>query len=132
MLTAAISPQGCTARDLVDVPVVSLPVVRLGRDTVLCAEQPASQLSVGPQPAVTTYRWQDGSTAATFAALPSCRCRVKLRNAAGCTTRDSLLVRGQPCPVTIPNIITPNGQYYYWLINPAAGSKYQDWVKVLC
>ncbi|OGX90635.1 gliding motility-associated C-terminal domain-containing protein [Hymenobacter coccineus] len=174
----ATSPQGCTARDSVDVQVAPLPVVRLGRDTVFCAEQPAIQLSAGPQPAGTTYRWQDGSTAATFAALRPGRYRVEVRNAAGCTTRDSLLVRDQPCPVTIPNIITPNGdplnqafvlkgltaadwnlalfdrwghrvhyqekydnswsapnqpdgQYYYLLVNPATGSKYQGWLQVL-
>ncbi|MGI4886763.1 MAG: gliding motility-associated C-terminal domain-containing protein [Janthinobacterium lividum] len=103
------SPLGCSAHDSVDVQVAPLPVVRLGRDTVLCAEQPAVQLSAGPQPAGTTYRWQDGSTAATFAALRPGRYRVEVRTAAGCTARDSVLVRDQPCPVTIPNIITPNG-----------------------
>lgn len=106
------SPQGCVVQDSVDVELLPAPVVRLGRDTVLCAGQPAMQLQAGPQPAGTTYRWQDGSTGASFAATLPGRYRVAVRNAAGCVSADSLLVRDEACPFTVPNIITPNGDSY--------------------
>lgn len=55
------SPQGCTARDSVEVQLLPAPVVQLGPDTVLCPGQPAVLLRTGPQPAGSTYRWQDGN-----------------------------------------------------------------------
>lgn len=72
------------------VTVASLPQVRLGRDTTLCGSQ--LQLSAGAQPAGTTYRWQDGSTSATYLAKASGRYRVAVTSAAGCTRTDSVQV----------------------------------------
>jgi hypothetical protein len=103
------SPQGCTARDSVEVDLLPAPVVQLGRDNVLCAGQPLLMLSAGPQPVGTTYHWQDGSTEPTFAAREPGRYEVEVRNAAGCTSRAALVVPDEFCPYTIPNIITPDG-----------------------
>ena len=72
------------------VTVAPLPRVRLGRDTTLCGSQ--LLLSAGAQPAGTTYRWQDGSTSATYLAKASGRYRVAVTSAAGCTGTDSLRV----------------------------------------
>ncbi len=72
------------------VTVAPLPQVRLGRDTTLCGSQ--LQLSAGAQPAGTTYRWQDGSTSATYLAKASGRYRVAVTSAAGCTRTDSVRV----------------------------------------
>ena len=70
------------------VTVAPLPRVRLGRDTTLCGSQ--LLLSAGAQPAGSTYRWQDGSTSATYLARASGRYRVAVTSAAGCTSADSL------------------------------------------
>ena len=71
------------------------------------------------QPAGSTYRWADGTTAPTYAASRPGLYWLEVRNAAGCVARDTLLVRvgssATGCPVVvvpdvvIPNIITPDG-----------------------
>ena len=79
------------------VTVAPLPKVHLGRDTTLCGTQLA--LSVGAQPAGSTFRWQDGSTSATYLARTSGRYRVAVTSAAGCTTTDSIKVTFNALPV---------------------------------
>ena len=83
----------------------------LAPDTAACA--PLSlQLRVGTQPAGSTYRWQDGSTAATLVATAPGMYWVDVRAAAGCVARASVQVRELPCTVSatsLPTIITPNG-----------------------
>lgn len=78
------------------------------RDTLIC-EGAEGLLRASPQPAGTVYRWQDGSTGPTFQVERAGRYTLEVRNAAGCLARDSVLVSTQPCPLSIPNIITPNG-----------------------
>ena len=93
------------------IQVVAPPTLRLmPRDTVLC-EGTALTLQANPQPAGTTYRWQDGSTAATLLVEQAGRYVLEVRNAAGCSVRDSVLITTRPCPLTLPNIITPNGDH---------------------
>ncbi|WP_210515929.1 gliding motility-associated C-terminal domain-containing protein [Hymenobacter terricola] len=106
--------QGVTlATATATVRISASPQVRLalGADTAGCA--PLSlRLSVGAQPAGSVYSWQDGSTAATLTATAPGLYWVDVQNPAGCTARASVQVREQPCAaptVTIPNIITPNG-----------------------
>jgi len=72
------------------VTVVPLPQVRLGRDTTVCGTQ--LLLSAGAQPAGSIYRWQDGSTSATYLARVSGRYRVTVTSTAGCTSADSVRV----------------------------------------
>jgi gliding motility-associated-like protein len=103
----------------VEVRTVAPPVVRLGRDTVLCAGAPPFTLRATSQPAGSTYRWADGTAAATLVVRQPGLYWLEVRGPAGCVTRDTLLVRpGSPatgCPevvvptVRIPNVITPNG-----------------------
>ena len=78
------------------VTVAPLPRVRLGRDTTLCGSQ--LLLSAGAQPTGSTYRWQDGSTSATFLAGASGRYRVSVTSAAGCTSTDSVRVTLNAAP----------------------------------
>jgi gliding motility-associated-like protein len=104
------SPQGCIAYDLVDVQVQPRPTVRLPADTILCQQNLPLLLQANAQPAGSTYRWQDGSTAATFSATASGIYRLEVRNAQGCAARDSVTVTVDACvPLLIPNVITPNG-----------------------
>ena len=107
------SPQGCTRRDLIDVLAAIPPVVRLGRDTALCAG--AAPLLL--QPVGSIYRWADGTTAPTHAARRPGLYWLEVRNAAGCVARDTLLMRGGSSvigclvvvDIVIPNIITLDG-----------------------
>lgn len=90
--TLAVSYPGLTTPVTITqaVTVVPLPQVRLGRDTTLCGTQ--LLLSAGAQPAGSTYRWQDGTTSATYLARASGRYRVAVTSAAGCTSTDSVRV----------------------------------------
>ena len=113
------SPQGCARRDSVDVLAAIPPVVRLGRDTSLCAGAAPLLLQPKLQPAGSTYRWADGTTAPTQAASRPGLYWLEVRNAASGVARDTLLVRvgssAISClvvvvfDVVIPNIITPDG-----------------------
>ncbi|RAK69651.1 hypothetical protein DLM85_01975 [Hymenobacter edaphi] len=82
--------------------------VQLGPDTSLCATSEVLLLP-GAQPAGTTYRWQDGSTAAALRVTAPGTYWLELRTPAGCTARDTVVVGGEPCRTLVPNVITPNG-----------------------
>jgi gliding motility-associated-like protein len=95
------------------VRILAAPQVRLALapDTAGCA--PLSlRLSVGAQPAGSVYSWQDGSSNASLVATAPGVYWVDVQGPAGCTVRATVQVRELPCApptVTIPNIITPNG-----------------------
>ncbi len=78
------------------------------RDTLAC-DEPGVLLQASAQPAGTAFRWQDGSTGPTLRAQRPGRYTLEVRNAAGCMARDSVFISTRTCPVTIPTIITPNG-----------------------
>ncbi|GAA4388166.1 hypothetical protein GCM10023186_34510 [Hymenobacter koreensis] len=82
--------------------------ISLGPDTSLCVRSDV-RLTAGAQPPGTTYRWQDGSTAAEYRATSPGTYWLELRTPAGCTARDTITITGEPCRYTIPNVITPNG-----------------------
>ncbi|GAB3583525.1 T9SS type B sorting domain-containing protein [Hymenobacter daeguensis] len=101
-------PQQCTVRDTLRLAFVPSPTLTLRPEYVICVED-SLVLDPGPQPAGTTYRWQDGSTAPRLAARASGRYVVTVTNARGCGTTAETRVRyGDDCPFKIPNIITPN------------------------
>jgi hypothetical protein len=95
------------------VRISASPRVRLtlAPDTASCA--PLSiRLSVGAQPAGSVYSWQDGSRGAALVATLPGTYWVDVQNPGGCTVRAAVRVRELACAaptVTIPNIITPNG-----------------------
>ena len=110
---AVTSASGCTARDSVDVTLAPLPVVRLAAPTVLCTPADPVVLQANAQPAGYTYRWQDGTTTAIYLATRPGRYRLQVSSPAGCTSADSVEVRGpqvdgECVPILIPNVITPN------------------------
>ncbi|WP_457064378.1 gliding motility-associated C-terminal domain-containing protein [Hymenobacter sp. UYAg731] len=101
------------ATALATVRIVPAPRVRLasGPDTTGCAPLNL-RLSVGNQPAGSLFSWKGGSSAATLLATTPGEYWVDVQNPAGCTVRATVQVREKPCAaptVTIPNIITPNG-----------------------
>jgi gliding motility-associated-like protein len=67
-------------------------------------------LRTNPQPVGTLYRWQDGSTGATYVAHGPGQYSVEVRaTAAGCPATATLRASPKDCPIFIPNVITPNG-----------------------
>jgi gliding motility-associated-like protein len=99
---------GCSATDSVLVVALPAPLVRLPADTTACLAQPL-RLRLSAQPAGSTYRWQDGSTAEVYAATVPGTYSVDVTGPNGCVARVSTVVRAADCPLFIPSIITPNG-----------------------
>jgi len=79
------------------VEVAPVPQVSMGNDVVVCASQ--FQLAANAQPAGTTYRWQDGSTGATYLAQASGRYSVTVTSAAGCSSTAGVNVTLNAVPV---------------------------------
>ena len=77
------------------------PVVRLGRDMALCAGAAPLLLQPNLQPAGSTYRWADGTTAPTYAASRPGLYWLEVRNAASGVARDTLLVRVGSIPLVV-------------------------------
>jgi gliding motility-associated-like protein len=103
------TPQGCTATASSRVQLGQAPQVQLRADTLVCPNA-VWTLRTNPQPAGTLYRWQDGSTGATYVAHGPGQYSVEVRvTAAGCPVTATLRATPQNCPFVIPNIITPNG-----------------------
>lgn len=108
-LTVTAPTLAAPATSTQSVTVVPLPSVRLGGDTLVCPNA-VWTLRTNPQPAGTLYRWQDGSTGATYVARGPGQYSVEVRTtAAGCPATATLSAGPKDCPILIPNIITPNG-----------------------
>jgi gliding motility-associated-like protein len=76
----------------------------LGKDTVICNRAPfyLSVFGVGE-----SNVWQNGSAGETHKITQSGTYWVDVKKG-GCIKRDSITVLFEECPVTIPNVITPN------------------------
>lgn len=108
-LTVTAPTLAVPATSTQSVTVAPLPSVRLGGDTLVCPNA-VWTLRTNPQPAGTLYRWQDGSTGATYVARGPGQYSVEVRaTAAACPTTATLSAGPKDCPILIPNIITPNG-----------------------
>ena len=105
------SAAGCTARDSVLVTSLLTPRLVLAANQPLCGGG-SVMLSPGAQPAGCRYRWQDGSTGASFSAAVPGIYSVTVTAADGCESQADLVLRyGEDCPYQVPDIITPNGDY---------------------
>ena len=89
------------------IQVYASPAVDLGPDRELCADA-VPLLRAGPQPAGTTYLWQDGSTGPDLLAPVSGTYGVVVTNPSGCQVTAEVKLVINDCPA-LPNIITPNG-----------------------
>jgi gliding motility-associated-like protein len=105
------TPQGCTGTATSQVRLGAAPSVSLGADTTVCPNA-VWVVRTNHQPAGTLYRWQDGSTGATYLAHGPGQYSVEVRaTAAGCPIRATRVASPANCPIVIPNIITPNGDH---------------------
>jgi gliding motility-associated-like protein len=119
------TPWGCVGQARSRVQLAAPPTLLMGPDTTVCTSA-RWVVRVGHQPPGTTYRWFDGSTAATYVAHGPGTYSVEVRSPTGCTATATRTALDQNCPVIIPNIITPNGD----LLNEAfvlKGVAVADW-----
>lgn len=119
------SPRGCVGQATSRVQLAAPPTLLLGGDTSVCASA-RWIIRVGPQPPGTTYRWFDGTTAATYVAHGPGTYSVEVSSPTGCSATASRTALDQGCRVVIPNVITPNGD----LLNDAfvlQGVEVADW-----
>ncbi|GAA3934107.1 hypothetical protein GCM10022406_18330 [Hymenobacter algoricola] len=105
----ARTADGCLVRDSTLVTLLGVPALpRLPADTLTCADEPLT-LRLPPAPAGLTYRWSDGSTGPAFTTRTDGPVTLTVRNRCLSATA-TVQVRRQDCaPLTIPNIVTPNG-----------------------
>jgi gliding motility-associated-like protein len=101
--------QGCSAQASTRVELLPTPQVSLGPDTTVCFQQPYLLRPRGAQPAGTVFRWQDGSTGATFLVQGAGRYTLEANSPNGCSARATVIISDGNCPVELPDIITPNG-----------------------
>lgn len=101
------APTGCTVQDSVEIVLFEQPRISLGDDTALCVG--SVRLRPNVQPRGSTYRWQDGSTAASFVAHQPGLYSVEVRTADGCRATAFRRLTFFDCPDQLPNIITPDG-----------------------
>jgi gliding motility-associated-like protein len=100
---------GCSQRDSIRLIYLTPPTIYLGPDTTLCQDAAAPLVLDATLPGV-RYRWQDGSTQATFQPTQSGIYWVTVSTAV-CGVTDSIRVGLYDCRenLFVPNIITPNG-----------------------
>jgi gliding motility-associated-like protein len=117
---------GCIRRDTIDVKYKPLPVVHIGNDTTLCANQ---ILWLNANNNNATYLWQDGSTTQEFLVqrAGSYFVAVDLNN---CTTSDTIEVSYIPLPyfnLGKDSFLCSGNQYILTpLLNTGANLLWQD------
>ncbi len=107
----------CYGYDTINVKVIPHPYINLGPDTTICIQRSvaldAAQSGDSPQ---YTYLWNPGATTGSslnFSPNGVPGIYIVSVKKTGCTTvTDSVIVTGILCDVTIPNVITPNGDGY--------------------
>lgn len=124
---AATDINGCISRDTVSVTMNELPIVNLGGDTMLCRGN-SIQFTPVIANAIHTYRWQDGSTQASYLAIQPGKYWVEVTNIYRCKSSDTVEIVGIAEPPsgfladTIgvcdgePIVISANGNFvrYRW------------------
>ncbi len=111
---------GCSndTADWVMVDVLPVPVISLGNDTILCADQ---SILLDPQYSPATYLWSDNTNASTLlldsAGYGTGTHIIWVRVEDGCTATDTILVTFDPC--TAAEVWSEDGLMLF--PNPAQG-----------
>ncbi|QHL88453.1 T9SS type B sorting domain-containing protein [Nibribacter ruber] len=87
--------EGCSTSDAITIAYKPLPLVNLGPDRVLCAQDP---LTLGTAQAGASYKWSTGATTATISPAVSGTYWQEV-TINGCTSRDEVNVLFNPLPV---------------------------------
>jgi gliding motility-associated-like protein len=109
---------GCSSRDSVEITLVPLPKVDIGKDATLCAPDELT-LNAGNNGAV--YQWSNGSAGQTMIAREGDgQIWVRVTDANGCVGSDTIqiLTCTKQQKLEIANAFTPNGDGHndYWEI----------------
>ena len=100
---------GCKAIDSTYLTVYPNPVFSLGKDTVVCADQP---VTLDPKIPAVSYTWSTGESTQTILANSTSQLVwLKLTDEHGCSYTDSILIKpcsGNTLQRLIPNGFTPN------------------------
>ena len=94
------------AIDTINVTYLPLPVITLGKDTLICPGQTIT-LAANVNTAV-KYKWQDGSNFPSFSVRDTGYFSVTVQNICG-TASNSIIIRKGICNLYIPNSFSPNG-----------------------
>ncbi|MGB8194821.1 MAG: gliding motility-associated C-terminal domain-containing protein, partial [Chitinophagaceae bacterium] len=87
----AVAPGGCSSRDSMEIlNVYSLPVVNLGKDTILCQDN----IYVFDAGSHANYLWHDGSASRTFTASQVGEYWVKVTDVNSCVNTDTVHILG--------------------------------------
>ncbi len=84
----------CSKDTTIQIEVKDLPLVNLGMDTTICAGQ---TLTLSALDSAATYLWQDSTTADSLVVDSSGTYWVKVTNAYGCSSRDSIDITVTTC-----------------------------------
>jgi gliding motility-associated-like protein len=96
----------CIDKDTIHVKIIPDPAFDLGPDTTICAHQTVTL--TGPTDAPYTYLWMPGGF--TTSSITTNGPGVHLLQVTGCkTVTDSMYLTLKLCELTVPNVITPNG-----------------------
>ena len=104
-LVTVTDNNGCVASDSVTIEILELPIVSLGSDTSICVESDYV-LNAGDQGV--DYLWSTNATTNTISSNGSNTYWVRVINAVGCTTRDTIIIDNHPSPVMSLNIPDTN------------------------
>jgi gliding motility-associated-like protein len=123
---------GCSSTASTRVEWLPTSPASLGNDTTVCLVNAYELRPRGAQLLGTTYRWQDGSTAASLLVQRAGRYELETTTPAGCTERASVTIINGNCPqvypdIVVPNIITPNGddENEYFVIKNLSTNNWQ-------
>jgi gliding motility-associated-like protein len=90
------SDDGCRVSDSLVLDTFTSPVIDLGADTAICTN---SDLLLSVAGNFVSYKWQDGSTAATYSATKKGNYTVDVTDGNGCKTSDALTLGVLSLPV---------------------------------
>jgi hypothetical protein len=92
------SNYGCVGFDLINITGVPFPVVNLGNDTSFCDGQAVSLTLNAKSAGNNSYKWQDGTKNSIYPLNTPGLYWVKVTNASGCSSYDSILVNQGTSP----------------------------------
>lgn len=107
----------CHDKDTINIKVIPTPSFNLGPDTTICMQRSvlfyASQSNESPE---FTYLWNPGgftTSSITYSPTGTTGPQIVTVVKTGCTSKtDSVIVTGKLCEITVPNVITPNGDAF--------------------
>lgn len=90
VIVKAITVEGCHAADSMNVTIIAAPVIKLGADTSICAND---SVIINAGNAYTQYRWNTGSSAQRITLKTAGNYSIVAKAANGCYAYDTLVIQ---------------------------------------